>query len=86
MTIEMQPSALPFFFSDEDLPCKAHPNPDDFTATDVRHAGKNARARAKACCRGCPLRLDCLTWAMGTRQSGVFGGEWLIMGKIQNRR
>ena len=79
-------SALPFFFSGDDLPCKTHPTPDDFTETGVQSYGRRARARAKAACGGCPFPVECLTWAVETGQSGVFGGEWLIGGRIRRRR
>lgn len=29
---------------------------------------------AKAICRGCPVKPDCLTWAMDNDQDGVWGG------------
>ena len=32
-------------------------------------------AKAKAVCAGCPVRLECLTWALSVREPhGVWGG------------
>jgi WhiB family transcriptional regulator, redox-sensing transcriptional regulator len=33
-------------------------------------------AKAKAICRGCPVRIECLDWALTTREPfGVWGGR-----------
>ena len=76
----------PDFFNDGEGLCRTHPTPDDFTETNTYTDGRMARERAKAVCRECPFRIECLAWARATGQSGVFGAEWLILGTPRNRR
>lgn len=45
-------------------------------------------AKAKAICNGCPVRIECLTWALEVREPhGVWGGasegdrKQMLMGK-----
>lgn len=62
--------------------CAKAENADDFTEDGRRgRAPYEARARAAAKCRVCPFSDECLPWAIGSEQSGVFGGVWLRKGK-----
>lgn len=39
-------------------------------------ATASARRRALAVCRGCPIRIDCLDWAVATDERfGIWGGK-----------
>jgi len=38
--------------------------------------------RAKRVCQGCPLRDQCLQWAVEHQQNGVWGAERLSRGRI----
>lgn len=54
--------------------CKGYPTnlffPDRVTGPDRRNI-----AIAKEVCASCPVRLDCLQWAMDSRQAyGIWGG------------
>jgi len=43
--------------------------------------------QAKALCRGCPVRIACLTGALGRREPwGIWGGELLVGGTIVPRK
>jgi hypothetical protein len=66
--------------------CGTAANADDFTDDTRRASGWEARARAAAHCRACPFSSECLPWAIETEQSGVFGGEWLRKGVVQEGR
>lgn len=51
--------------------------PEDFVGPDrpERRYEREARiARAKRVCAGCPVRLECLEWAIQRREVGVWGG------------
>jgi hypothetical protein len=66
--------------------CRTVGDPDDFTNGDTRGiAGREARNRARAVCRTCPFAEECLTWAQATYRDGVFGGEWLISGRMTGK-
>lgn len=57
-------------------PCASAPDPDFF------HSTVAAKVRtAQSYCRGCPRRLSCLKEGMSSRQSGVWGGRLLRLGK-----
>lgn len=50
-------------------------DPDLFFPVSAQGPGSDQVSRAKAICRGCQVRLDCLTFALRTRQAhGVWGG------------
>lgn len=51
--------------------------PEDFVGPDrlERRYEREARiARAKRVCAGCPVRLECLEWAIQRNEIGVWGG------------
>lgn len=41
---------------------------------EITPARKTREARAKAICRGCPVRESCLEFALLTGQPGIWGG------------
>ncbi len=44
-------------------------------ATEERTVRRDREARAKAICAGCPVRTDCLEYALRTREPyGLWGG------------
>ena len=50
-------------------------DPDLFFPVGVGEAARRQARQAKAVCRGCPVKLACLTWAMETEQTdGIWGG------------
>ena len=56
----------------EDAACNGAANADDWFAAQ----GSVATARAKAVCRGCPVREACRAYAVATRQPwGIWGGR-----------
>ena len=73
----------PSFYTDGRGICRTLGDPDDFADDSRKPAGFRARARAAAICAECPFSGECLTWAIGSEQTGVFGGEWLRKGKVQ---
>lgn len=69
--------AIPWLDDDapwrEDAACLSYPEPNLFFATG--EAGAEDVARAKTICAGCPVRFDCLLYAVETAQTyGVWGG------------
>jgi len=57
----------------EEAACLSYPEPDMFFATG--EAGAEEIARAKSICEGCPVRFECLLYAVETAQTyGVWGG------------
>jgi len=54
--------------------CLEH-DPDLFFPSGATGPAWQELERAKAVCRGCPVRMPCLQWALATGQeSGVWGG------------
>lgn len=54
--------------------CYQAPNPD-LWFPDVGAQGQQDAAKAKEICAGCPVRFDCLNWALDTAQEyGIWGG------------
>ncbi|OON82539.1 WhiB family transcriptional regulator [Streptomyces tsukubensis] len=50
-------------------------DPELFFPISAEDAGDDQRARARRVCEGCPVRSQCLAWALETGQrSGVWGG------------
>jgi WhiB family redox-sensing transcriptional regulator len=59
------------------IPCQ-HEDPELWFAEHPRYI-----ERAKALCRACPVRTDCLAAAMDRGEPwGVWGGELLVRGRI----
>jgi WhiB family redox-sensing transcriptional regulator len=59
-----------------ELPCRS--NPELFFAEDPQDL-----RRAKALCRGCPVRAACLAGALKRAEPwGVWGGELLLHGAV----
>ena len=57
--------------------CRANDSEIFFPPAHFEHKPeREAReAKAKAICAGCPVRVDCLTWALAVREPyGVWGG------------
>lgn len=74
---------LPWFLLDTDaVPLCAETDPDSFFPKDYfdDENGKSAASSyenersVKAICNECPLKLDCLMYAMTTGQHGIWGG------------
>lgn len=69
------------FAEDLDLPCRAQ-DPELFfaeTPADVEFA--------KALCRDCPVRMQCLASALERREPwGVWGGELFVQGVVVPRK
>lgn len=59
----------------DDVPCKDIPDiffPDDFPAGNLR---KQATEMAKNLCRQCPIQMQCLLYAVTSKQEfGIWGG------------
>lgn len=49
--------------------CDTYGNPEDFHGRT-----KGPIDRAKSICRACPVRRDCLMWALEHGPSGTWGG------------
>lgn len=65
--------------------CVAYPDPDIFFATGEARAEEVARA--KSICAGCPVRFDCLLYAVETAQTyGVWGGTDADERRLVRRR
>jgi WhiB family transcriptional regulator, redox-sensing transcriptional regulator len=63
-----------------DLPCRQ--DPELFFAESPRDV-----EQAKAMCRGCRVRIACLTGALGRGEPwGIWGGELLMHGAIVARK
>ncbi|MGW6273958.1 WhiB family transcriptional regulator [Streptomyces sp. NPDC055060] len=53
----------------------AEEDPELFFPVSSLGPGANQTQRAKQVCAGCPVRTECLHWALETRQqAGVWGG------------
>ncbi|MPZ71730.1 MAG: WhiB family transcriptional regulator [Nitriliruptorales bacterium] len=70
--------------------CRANDSEIFFPPTHFEHKPeREAReAKAKAICAACPVRVECLTWALAVREPyGVWGGasegerKQMLMGK-----
>ncbi|MCF7550232.1 WhiB family transcriptional regulator [Pseudonocardia sp. WMMC193] len=49
-------------------------DPELFFPTGTSGPALLQRAMAKTVCRRCPVRTDCLRWALSTRSVGIWGG------------
>ena len=57
----------------DEAACLEYPEPDLFFATG--ESGAEEITKAKAICAGCPVRFECLLYAVETAQTyGVWGG------------
>lgn len=75
---------LPWFLLNTDVvPLCAETDPDAFFSKDYFSDDEDSRPRtmvyenertAKAICAECPLKLDCLTYAIESGQHGIWGG------------
>lgn len=78
MVIAMQPgSALPTAWQQHGR-CRTHDTDVFFPPAHLeQRPEREAReGRAKAICAGCPVRVECLQWALATREPyGVWGGR-----------
>ena len=71
---------MPLVPNARDLPCMA--DPDLFFAESPADV-----ETAKALCRGCALRIPCLSGAMERREPwGVWGGELFLRGEVIPRK
>lgn len=50
------------------------PHPTD---DDKREAAKNV-------CATCPIITDCLNYGLATKADGVWGGRWMVNGRIKD--
>ena len=65
----------------ETLPCRSN-DPELFFAESPADV-----ELAKALCRGCPVRDECLSGALERREPwGVWGGELLVQGAVVARK
>lgn len=68
-----------------DAACLDHPRPDIFFASG--ESGAEDIARAKEVCETCPVRFDCLLYAVETAQTyGVWGGTSADERRLIRRR
>ena len=80
---EAKASKVPDFIRQGLAACGKVENADDFTDETRRgKSGYQARARAATLCGSCPFSGECLPWAKASKQTGVYGGEWLKSGEI----
>ena len=49
--------------------------PEIFWPVGTDGPAKRQTRAAKAICRGCPVRNDCLTWALENAEGGIWGGK-----------
>lgn len=84
--VKARAAKMPEFLRNGLGACGEADGADDFTDDTRRNSGWEARARAAAKCGACSFSSECLPWAVASEQSGVFGGEWLIKGKVQERK
>jgi WhiB family redox-sensing transcriptional regulator len=54
--------------------CRDHPNPDIFTANPDYPTEQHMVDEAKKVCRSCPVRRECLDWAIRTGDRHVIAG------------
>jgi WhiB family redox-sensing transcriptional regulator len=67
---------LPPWRGDRRIRCRPHTAGLFHAPAGERPPAKRAReAAAKALCTECPRSGDCLDWAIGTGQSGIWGGH-----------
>lgn len=65
-------STLPFY-DNPARACRDHPRPGIFYPDS---GARDAANEAKAVCRGCPVRDECLAWALDTGECcGIWGGK-----------
>ena len=64
-----------------------HEDPDLFFPIGTTGPALVQTQRAKAVCEGCPVREQCLDWALGSGQSiGVWGGTTEVERRRLRRR
>jgi WhiB family redox-sensing transcriptional regulator len=64
-----------------------HANPVLFFPAMQDHAGQLQAERAKAICARCPVRGECLAYALATRQKyGIWGGATAEERRTMTRR
>lgn len=79
------PATIPAFVIEGKGRCRSVGDPDDFTEDTLRISGYVRRANAYAVCAGCPFSGECLADGIARQLSGVFGGEWLRDGVMQEK-
>ncbi|GGS60203.1 MULTISPECIES: WhiB family transcriptional regulator [Streptomyces] len=64
-----------------------HEDPDLFFPIGTTGPAQVQSEQAKAVCRGCPVREQCLEWALDTNQSiGIWGGTTELERRALRRR
>lgn len=92
LTIEPVPRQFPFPDWHTAAACLAHPDGDAlfFGVDDKNHPplAPTAIESARSLCRGCPVAVTCLTWALEAREEfGIWGGTTgRQRAKLQKRR
>ncbi len=75
ITFYLEPGASPETDWRQRANCKEIPDPDVFFPIGTTGPALDQIEQAKAICRPCPVKRDCLEWAIETHQeSGVWGG------------
>lgn len=75
ITFYLEPGASPETDWRQRANCKEIADPDVFFPIGTTGPALDQIEQAKAICRQCAVKVDCLEWALSTHQeSGVWGG------------